>query len=577
MRRSFPVSARQGALIAMVAAALVYLPVLRAEFVLDDQWVMRKQIPEYRSVLSPFDARASLGTWIYRPLGGLVNIFEEAINRRFVDPGLPHPIDKAHPARARVFHVLSLLVHILATGTVTLLAAELLKTRRAGGLGAAASGLIFALHPIHLETVAWIGARADSLVTLFFVVSLLALFQARRSGAATGYAAVAAAYLLALLSKENAAAGVLLVPFALHVHPEQRVADKPLMKPVALYGGILALYQVLRSAGGGTVGFGLPPDLGLAMAQGLAAAGFYLRKILIPWPLTPLTVALPGPAATFSFLGVALVATAAAVARFRRGERIYLFCLAWFVVTCLPMLPLAMKGYTNASVAERYLYLPSVGFALSGGAVTAAFAVSGRRLAAGSALGLLLAAYGITAWWSAATVWQNNLTLFSAMTRQREPARHPTPWIGLGAAYLDRKNPVEAEKNFLRALAADIISQPLLQAAAWSGLGGLRLAEAEKLLASGQATEAAARFRAAEQNYTRAVAGNPGETEFRASRALSRLQLLLLEHEGGTLRGEASLREAGMDIAEVARRDPKNPSLPVMRGIYRTLGGTETP
>lgn len=565
----------KAALVAMLAAAIAYLPVLRAEFVLDDHWMLREQIPSYESALSPFDARTSKWSWVYRPLGAMTNLFEEWVNQRLVDPGLPRGFDALDPARARIPHAFSLLFHLLATGAVTMFIAEMLGDRRAGGLGAAAGGLIFALQPIHVENVAWVAARADTLATLFLVVSLLLLFQARRRGAAALYAVAAGVYLLALLSKENAIVGVLLVPLALHVHPEPRVAGKPLLPPAALNGGVLTLYLALRWAGGGTGNLELPPDLSHMAAQGLAAAAFYLRKIFVPWPVTPLPVALPGPVATFSFLGGALAAAAGAVILCRRGERVFVFSLAWFVLGCLPVLPVAMLQYNLCSVAERFLYLPSVGFALAAGAAAAALAVSGKRGVAGGALCILLTGYGVAAWRAAATVWRNNFTLYTTMTRQRDSARHPASWVGLANAYRARQDLVEAERNFLRALGPDLTPSPV-QAGAWNGLAELRQAEAKQLLALGRAAEAVALFREAEGFCTRAVEIDPFPG-FRVNRAWIRLQLLVLDEEGGAPRAAAGLRGIGEDIAAVTRLDPKHPSLPVLQDLYRSLGGLEIP
>ena len=540
----------------MLAATIAYLPALRAEFVSDDQWVVDKQIPALANPLSIFNARANKDTWIYRPLTSLSFLPGEILNRWFVDPRLPQPTTFAenkararNPVRARVPHAFSLLFHVLATGAVTLLIIDLLKDRRAGVLGGAVGGLIFALHPIHVGDVAWIAGRADTLATLFFAVSLLALFQARRRGTPTAYAFAAVAYLLALLSKENAAAGLLLVPLALRIHPEPEVAVKPLLKPAALYGGVLALYLALRGAGGGTVSVGTFTDLVPAVTQGLAAAGFYLRKILIPWPLTPLVIGLPGAAATVVSLAGGLAVFAVAAALFRRGERVYLFCVSWFVVTCLPVIPMAMKDYNSASVDERHLYLPSVGFALAGGVVAAALFLPGRRRAAGAAFGILLAVFGVTTWWSAAAVWRDNVTLYSTMTQQPGSSRHPASWVGLGNAYRGRKNLSEAERCYRRALEADIL--PIsYQAEAWAMLAELKMVEAQELTAAGLAGTAIDRCRESERNFLRATEREPSNTFYAVGLAKVHYVLAqILEQQGRVGEATAEYRAAGARFA----------------------------
>jgi tetratricopeptide (TPR) repeat protein len=354
------------------------------------------------------------------------------------------------------------------------------------------------------------------------------------------------------------------------------VAGKPLLKPAAFLGGALAAYLVLRWAAGGAVGASRPQDLWRAAAQGLAALGFYLRKIFIPWPLTPLSLALPGPLATVAILGGTVAAAIAIAVLCTRRRRLLLACLAWFVAACLPVLPLAMTGLTVTSTAERYLYLPSVGFALAGGAVAAALAGAGRRRLQAAVCGALLVAYAATAW-SGASVWHDDLSLFTAMTRQPESALHPTPWINLGLAYQERNDLAAAERCFREALGPTIRSNAQLQAGAWFGLGELRRTEAERLIAGGQTAAGLERFREAALDYTRAAEGDPAVLDFRASRALITLQLLLLEDEGPPPLKELRLREAAEDIAQVARRDPKNPLLPILQGTYRDLATQQAP
>jgi tetratricopeptide (TPR) repeat protein len=503
-------------------------------------------------------------------------LLDDAIDRHFVDPHLPHRgADRADPARARVPHATSLILHVVTTGLVTLLGAEMLAGCGAGALGAAAAGLLFGLHPIHTENVAWVAARADTLGTMLFVLSLLVLIRARRSGSTLAHTAAAGLYLLALLSKENVVVGVVLAPLVLRVHPESSVAAKRLLKPAAFLGGALAVYLVLRWAASGPVAIGPPRELTHAAALGLAALGFYIRKILIPWPLTPLSLSLPGPLATFASLGGAIAVAVAVAASRSRHRRLLLVCLAWFVAACLPVLPLAMTSLTVSSTAERYLYLPSVGFALAGGAVAAALAADGRRLLLAGAAAGLLAVYAATAWSGAAT-WHDNLSLFTVATRQPQSARHPTPWINLGLAYQERGNPAAAERCFREALGAGVVPNPQLQAGAWYGLGELRRAEAERLVSGGRTAAALERFREAAQDYARALQGDPTIQDFRASRALIKLQLLLLE-DGPPAQRSALLREAGEDIDTVARVDPKHPLLPILQGTYRDLAAQQAP
>ena len=123
-------------------------------------------------------------------------------------------------ADARVFgtgspagpHIFNVTCHLLTTMLVWLLARRVLRQIPDGGGGAVVAATVFAVHPIHTESVSWIAGRSDVLAALFLVTALLLALRwlDRRSAVALLLAPVF--FLLALLSKEIAIVGLALLP-----------------------------------------------------------------------------------------------------------------------------------------------------------------------------------------------------------------------------------------------------------------------------------------------------------------------------------------------------------------------------
>lgn len=183
-------------LIGAVVSALAYIQDIRYDFLLDDipLILMNETITSWRNWKSLFvthifaEERSTLmGTgWIhYRPIYRLWQMLNEQVF------GLVTPW----------WHVSSMLLHFVAILLVYQVGVKILRERWTAALAA----LLFAVHPIHAESVAYIAASTDLLVTLFTLLAFLAYFHYREEGASPAYlvASVFAAA-LAMLSKESA-------------------------------------------------------------------------------------------------------------------------------------------------------------------------------------------------------------------------------------------------------------------------------------------------------------------------------------------------------------------------------------
>jgi protein O-mannosyl-transferase len=312
------------------------------------------------------------------------------------------------------FHLFMVMVH--AANTVLL---YLLVRRMAEGRIALAAAALFAVHPIHTETVDWIAALPDLAVTTLALAGVF--WFARRQGAPRGMAIAGhcGIYLLALLTKET---GVMLLPlyagfgyFCLGRRWEEFRLNR------VLYAGMLAafgIYLAMRVNALGSLAPGQQTFFRFGPAEfvmsGVVTAGQYLVALLWPANLNYFHVFHPTGSVTPAFLLSALALAALAAAFLRARAVLVVYGIFWVAVTLAPALNLT--GVGQNVFAERYLYLPSAAFCW-----IAAYAwnwLAQRRPAfANCALAAVLLACG------AETVarnfdWRDDFTLLEVTLRQ---------------------------------------------------------------------------------------------------------------------------------------------------------------
>jgi len=361
------------------------------------------------------------------------------------------------------YHVMNVAYHLAAALALAWAARCLLGSEIAGWL----AGLVFVLHPIHTESVAWVSGRTDVIATLFFCLAIGCYTRASGIGSLWMLGALAAAA-ASLLSKEPAIVlpAVLLAWELCRPRPApRRVMDvlRRVAPFVALSLGTLALRRLVLGAVAGPLvdADALPSRL----ATGVTVLGRYLLLLVAPFPANPDYVLQPlaswTSGATLVSLA-ALIALGAAAAMAWRWSRVPAFLLAWLLLTALPSTPLLPVGPVH--MAERFLYLPSAAFAMALGCVgAAALAAAGlqawrhlrtvssvRALAAGGVVaGVLIASLALTAY--RCEDWRDAERLFTRMA-----AASPSSWKaanGLGHVYEDRGQLAAAAVEYGRATA----------------------------------------------------------------------------------------------------------------------------
>jgi tetratricopeptide (TPR) repeat protein len=443
-----------------VATVLAYARTLSFEFVWDDVLLVARsqRLREWSSLptvlASHFWAEVHEGSHYYRPLVSLSYFLDLHVW------GL-NPFG---------FHLTNLLAHL-----ATALAVLVLARRLTGNLLAASiAGVAFALHPIHTESVTFISGRTDVLSTLLFLLALLGYARWRDGGSAPVLAGSLAAFFLALTAKEVAVTlPLILLLWDLLVTPAsgRATADAtesrygPLVRAAGrygAYGAVIGLYLVVRMLSLGALVESDPGVWGTLLTRLLTTTKIvasYAWMALVPFPANAhyviVPVVAPPPLAWWgaaAFLAVLLAATAWAVVRAPRWG----FCALWFWLTLIPSVGVNLLPLPTAVMAERFLYLPSVGFCiLLGLALDRALGAAGKvaadqiRPAPAFALaGLLLAYVGLTIWRN--EPWQDHYHLYLNMVDTSPDS--DLPHVNLALVQLPRGEIAEAHAHFKRAV-----------------------------------------------------------------------------------------------------------------------------
>jgi tetratricopeptide (TPR) repeat protein len=345
------------------------------------------------------------------------------------------------------WHLGAIVAHVAAVAAVFWLARKLKLEYWTAVLAAA----LFALHPIHIEPVAWVSAASDTMVTLFVALAFC-FFLNGRARCANRILWQAGSWVLlacALLTKEMAVAFAGLVAVYAWLYPEGKAAPWRRRATSALwevlpYVAITAAYVFVRShaLARATGQFDAQHGL-LDMFRTLPLVlALDLRQMIVPLGLTglyytPYVTAMSAGRVLLPAVGLAAVA--GLLWHWNRQERdnTVAFAALWMLVGLAPALYL--RNFGNGDfVRDRYLYLPSIGFVIL-------LALAVRKLPAwrrwnaatmqGCAVLALCLAY-VTASVAQQVYWASELLVW---TRGQElyPG-NPYALVGLAAEYSER-------------------------------------------------------------------------------------------------------------------------------------------
>lgn len=349
------------------------------------------------------------------------------------------------------YHAVNLLLHITNAVLVYAISAWALQSQRAGLI----AGLVFALHPVQMEVVSVIAQRKTLLATAFSLGALMA-YQRYRAGRSRAYPVAVLCYVAACASKSS----VVPFPFLLVLYDYTFARSRPALRdkvPFLLLAVATSLVSVISKAGSDVV---KGPQGGSYFVAAVAMSRVfweYLDALLVPLNLSPSYYY--SAREVFSLVNWLAVATlmiaVVAVLCWRKRLPLTFFFIGWFSLSLLPVaniIPIAVLR------ADRYLYLPMVGFAVWAGAGLAQVQ-AGRWPAAGRARSVVAALPYVAVIllavlsWRYAYVWRSDVTAWTRVV-DRHPWNSRAHYL-LAVAYTHDQAWEPARRHALRSLQID--------------------------------------------------------------------------------------------------------------------------
>ena len=369
------------------------------------------------------------------------------------------------------YHATSLAFHMLNAVLFYRVAARLLRLASpaaddaAVAVAAAFAALFFALHPLRVESVAWLSGQHDLQAATFYLLAILCHLracsdEARRRRWLSGCAALFAAAMLSKVNGITLPIALLLLDFyplrRLPADPRQWLEpqhrrvwlEKLPLLAVAVVAGLVSWVARHETA------VLQPLSLGFRIQQAFYGLAFYLGKTMVPvrlMPFYPVPLDLRlSPMTVVASAGLVLVLSAVLL-HLRRPWPGGLVAWAYYVVTLLPVLGLI--SFSTQLTADRYAYLPCMAWAvLGGGAVLAGLrrlGPRGRHLLAVGLFAVLLLLAGLS--WGQSRLWYDSETLFRYVLALNQDI--PEVHNDLGFVLVTQRRTDEGVAEYRKALA----------------------------------------------------------------------------------------------------------------------------
>ena len=323
------------------------------------------------------------------------------------------------------------------------------------------TGLLFGIHPLHVESVAWAAERKDLLCAFFFLLSITTYTRYMTDVSATAsitsasrfsnkkYLFTLGFFILSLLSKPMA----VTLPFVLLIldwYPFRRIQTLKAFwiasiekLPFIVLSLVSSILTILAQKAGGTMGLMQFVPLPTRLLVAVKSLFAYLRKMMLPLDLVPYY---PYPE-NMSLLSseyivpivfvVGITITCLAV---MRHQKLWISVWSYYVITLVPVLGIVQVG--GQSMADRYSYLPSLAPFLIIGLLAAKLyekVTVLKRWKSILKIASLFVALVTLAFISYATVeqigiWKNSIVFWNYVV-DKEPLRAPFAYNNLGVAY----------------------------------------------------------------------------------------------------------------------------------------------
>ena len=348
------------------------------------------------------------------------------------------------------YWVTNILLHLINTGLVFWFVYRLSNKN---SLVSAFVALLFGIHPMHVESVAWISERKDLLYTLFYMAAMLVYIKYVETSKIVHLVLTTLLGALSLICKPAAIVlplSLLLIDyFTKRPWSIKWIVEK---LPIIIACGVMAYVTVVIQAKKALAATDMY-DIGQRLAFGGFGWIWYLLKLVVPIPLSALH---PFPQSTTPihyYIAAAVAAAFVIFALIKIKNRNFLFGFGFYTANLLLVLQVVSVG--NAVVAERYTYVPYIGIFFWLG-------MEGYKLLQGRFASNKAVLFSVAGVWiiflsfltfQRIPVWKDSQTLWANVLKTYPDSRRA--WTNKGLDFYNQKKYPECVDHLTRALQVD--------------------------------------------------------------------------------------------------------------------------
>ncbi|MBI4949811.1 MAG: tetratricopeptide repeat protein [Deltaproteobacteria bacterium] len=359
------------------------------------------------------------------------------------------------------YHLSNIVIHAANTFLVGILGARL--TERAGSderpslFTGATLALLFGLHPLHVESVAWVSERKDVLSAFFFFLSIISYLNYKKTSKPLPYIGSLLLFALSVMGKPMSITlpAVLLIMDFYPLNGFKAGVKKALVEKVPYFAMSIIFAGVTVWAQGSDNAIASLDyhPMGSRVLVAIRALAFYIYKTIIPINLAPFYPRDLAP----SFFGIEyassfalIIAITAVSILFLKKSRLPLALMLFYLVTLSPVIGIIQVG--SQAAADRYTYIPGLApFMLTAAGIGW---ISNRHKGVATAFALIFALVLGALTIRQIAVWRDSVSLWSREVAVY-PDEAPIGWSNLGLAYKDRGELDRAVANYERAIEID--------------------------------------------------------------------------------------------------------------------------
>ena len=375
-------------------------------------------------------------------------------------------------------HVVNLLIHAVNSCLVYVLLRSATRLTWPSFFVAA----VFAVHPVHVESVAWIAERKDVLSTFFVLLTMLVYVRFTRTRTWGSYFTVLLFFALALMTKPMAVTLPVLL-LLVDIWPLQRlhwtggraewaraVTEK---LPLFALGLATTIFTVLVQSEVGAMASLDSLSWAARLTNALVGYVWYLRLVLWPAGLAAFHPLTGWPASTVVAAMIVLVAMTAMTWRLRSSRPHLLFGWLFFLIGLLPVIGLLQAG--EQAVADRFAYLPLLGIVVAVTWEAVNWLSQRKTLAVMAAVGVIameaaVARAQVPTWADSLSLWTRTIEVTGGSSRAYE---------NLAQAQRERGDYSAALANYQRALELSPASAGRYHAIVWNAMGITEIRKAD--------------------------------------------------------------------------------------------------